>query len=73
MQWATYILMASVSKDNHGKAAQECYQPFRLSVSDLASILHSVSFDKMSNDQDNQVSNGDQCNHARVFEGVQAP
>ena len=65
--------MASISKDNHGKAAQECYQPLWLNVSDRASILHGVSFDKMSNDQDDQVSNGDQRNHARVFEGVQAP
>ena len=73
MQQATYILMASVSKDNHGKAAQDCYRPLRPDVSDFASVLHSVSFDKMSNDQNDQVSNGDQCNHARVFEGVQAP
>ena len=62
--------MASVSKDNYGEAAQECYQSLRLDRSDRASILHSVSPDEMSNDQDDQVSNGDQCNHARVFEGV---
>ena len=60
--------MASVSKNDDGKAAQERYQPFRQNVADWASILHGVSFDKMSNNQDNQVSNGDQCNHARVFE-----
>ena len=65
--------MASVSKDNDWKAAQERYQPLRLNVADWASILHSVPFDEMSNDQDDQVSNGDQCNHARIFEGVQAP
>lgn len=69
----THILMASISKDNHRKAAQDCYQTLGSSVSDHASILHSVSFDKMSNDQYDQVSNGYQCNHARVFEGVQAP
>ena len=65
--------MASVSKDNDWKAAQERYQPLRLNVADWAYILLGVSFDKMSNNQDNQVSNGDQCNHARIFEGVQAP
>ena len=65
--------MASVSKDNHRKAAQEWYQPLRPNVSDLASVHHGVSFDKMSNDQNDQVSNGDQCNHTRIFKGVQAP
>ena len=65
--------MASVSKDNDGKAAQECHEPLRLDVSDRASILHGISFDEMSNDQNDQVSNGDQCDHTRVFEGVQAP
>lgn len=62
--------MASVSKNNHGKAAQECYQPLRPNVSDFASIHHSVPFDEMSNDQNDQVSDGDQCNHARVLERV---
>ena len=69
----TYILMACVCKDNDGKTAQGRDQTPPADNANLAAVRHGVSLEKVREHKDDKISNGDESNHAGVFEGIKTP
>lgn len=69
----TYILVASVREDNDRKAAERGYSALPPDHSDYASILHRISFNKVRNDKNDQITDRDQGDHACIFQGVKPP
>lgn len=63
----TYILMASIRKDYHGQATKEGYGTVPSDVADLSPVFHRVR-GKVVDNEDDQVSDGDERNNARVLE-----
>ena len=68
----TNILVAGVRKDNDWKTAKRCNSSSPLHISDFASICHCISFGKVKDHEDDEISNGDQCNYASVLERVKS-
>ena len=68
----TNILVASVSKDNDWKTTKRCNSSTPVHISDFASICHCISFDKVIDYEDDEISNGDQCNYASILEGIKS-
>lgn len=68
----TYILMASVCKDNDWKAGKSRNNAFPLHKVDIASLCHRVALGKVVNNQDYKVANRDESNNTGVFERVES-
>lgn len=62
--------MACISEDNDWKASEGLDRACPVKDRDGSTILKRVSFDKMSQDENNEISNGNQSNDASVLERV---
>lgn len=64
--------MACVCKDNDWESSQSGNGTSPLEDPDCSPVGHSVAFDEMRHDENDQVRNGEQGNDASVFERIQA-
>ena len=62
--------MACISEDNDWKASEGLDRACPVNDRDSSTFLKSVSLDKVSQDENNEIANGNQSNDAGVFEGV---
>ena len=62
--------MACVCKHYDWETLEGRNKTAPLDDSDHSSISHSISFTEVVNDQNDQVSNGDQCDNTRVLERI---
>jgi hypothetical protein len=62
--------MACIGENDDRKAGEGLDGPGPLEDQDVSTILKRVSFDKMSQDEKDEIANGDQSDDARVLERV---
>lgn len=70
-RWS-YVLVASVCKNNDGKACKGRYDSHPLKHADLAAGLGSIARGKVIDDKNDKVANRDERNHAGVLERVES-
>jgi hypothetical protein len=63
--------MTGICKDDDRETTESSSSAAPFHVSNIASICHCVSFSKMIGDEDDEVSNRDQCNDAGILERVE--
>lgn len=66
----THVLVAGIGKYHHRKATEGRDGSTPSDDTYRSSILHSIAFDEVGYNQDNQITNRDQCDNARVLERV---
>jgi hypothetical protein len=62
--------MACISEDNDWKASEGLDRTCPVKDRDASTILKGVSFDKVSQDENDKIANGNQGNDAGVLERV---
>ena len=62
--------MACIGENDDRKAGEGLDRAGPLEDQDVSTILKRVSFDKMSQDEKDEIANGDQSDDARVLERV---
>jgi hypothetical protein len=62
--------MACISEDNDWKASEGLDRACPVNDRNASTILKCVSFDKMSQDENDEIANGNQSNDAGVLERV---
>lgn len=69
-QLDAYVLMAGVRKHNDRKAGKGGYNALPMDDVDLPSLGESVTLGEVVDHQNDQIANGNEGNHARVFERI---
>jgi len=65
--------MASICENDYWKITERRYRTLPPDNSNNSPIHHGIAFVEMSDDQNDQISNGYQCNDTSIFERVQTP
>lgn len=65
--------MARICENNYRETTERRYRTLPSDNSNDSPIHHGIAFIEMSDDQNDQISNGYQCNDTGIFEGVQTP
>jgi hypothetical protein len=67
---ATDILMTCICENNDRKAAQRGNQASPAYDANLASVRLGITFEKVGQHEDDEIADGDEGDHARIFEGI---
>ena len=67
----TYILMTCICEDNDGETTQRRNQATPTNHTNLASIRHGVALEEVRQYENDEITNGDEGDHARVLERIE--
>lgn len=67
----THVLVTRIGKDHYGKATQSRNGAAPSDNTNRPSILHRIALDEVCYNEDDQITNRNECNDARVLERVQ--